>query len=733
MERNEALKRVLKVLTERNVPLALTEMQNFAATYQQPQILAELESLLLDYQVMKHYWQQGFKDPSLDENYQRLLQRTYQLYADTSRWRRIGSSPFLSHIYTNLSLLSREWSVASFRQEMETFVSNIALVELEPANKQQARRQELYSKHQANMDALFNYILTSRQWSVSTASGFEEILLLPTVNSSDQQLLVSAVTLSLMNTFDFEKFRVLVSVYRQSSDEAVRQRALVGWVLGRNYTISAIFPEERVLVKNLLAEEQVQHDLTELQIQLVYTVNAMNDHQKIQSEIMPDLMRGSSFRITRDGIEEVEDDTTEDILHPEAMEERMERMEKSMQKMVEMQKQGSDIYYGGFAHMKRFPFFQKTSNWFTPFFADHPDMTETFTAMKSRTFLDKMLATGPFCDSDKYSFSLAFSQVMERFPQNIRQMLEQGELSLADYAIEDKHSAQYIRRMYLQDLFRFFRLFPHSSQFEHPFQQQEQLSHLLFFKSPLFKGTALEPYFEQVASFLIRQRRYEDCYGLLDMHSQNFHSYNYFMMLGTCLQHLEHQKKDATFYLMLEKNYEQALELQPDSEKAMRELARICFKQKQYSKALALYDKLVAAKPSKMIYVLNRAVCQTNLQRYDDAQKDLFRLNYEQPDDLAVQRVLAWTLTCAGKYEQALHMYQQLTALAEAEADDFLNQGYCLWFSGGGMQETVDSFRRYLQETGETAYSVISSEQALLEAKGIRESEMFMMLDAIAS
>ena len=67
------------------------------------------------------------------------------------------------------------------------------------------------------------------------------------------------------------------------------------------------------------------------------------------------------------------------------------------------------------------------------------------------------------------------------------------------------------------------------------------------------------------------------------------------------------------------------------------------------------------------------------------------------------------------------------------EADDFLNQGYCLWFSGGGMQETVDSFRRYLQETGETAYSVISSEQALLEAKGIRESEMFMMLDAIAS
>jgi tetratricopeptide (TPR) repeat protein len=134
-----------------------------------------------------------------------------------------------------------------------------------------------------------------------------------------------------------------------------------------------------------------------------------------------------------------------------------------------------------------------------------------------------------------------------------------------------------------------------------------------------------------------------------------------------------------------------------------------------------------------MIYVLNRAVCQTNLQRYDEAQKDLFRLNYEQPDDLAVQRVLAWTLTCAGKYEQALHMYQQLTALAEAEADDFLNQGYCLWFSGGGMQETVDSFRRYLKETGEAAYSVISSEQALLEAKGIRESEMFMMLDAISS
>ena len=53
-------------------------------------------------------------------------------------------------------------------------------------------------------------------------------------------------------------------------------------------------------------------------------------------------------------------------------------MEESFQKMAEMQKQGTDIYFGGFSQMKRFPFFNELSNWFVPFYSHHPAVAEVY-------------------------------------------------------------------------------------------------------------------------------------------------------------------------------------------------------------------------------------------------------------------------------------------------------------------------------------------------------------------
>ena len=81
---------------------------------------------------------------------------------------------------------------------------------------------------------------------------------------------------------------------------------------------------------------------------------------------MPDIMRNSNLTIGRLGIMEKEEDAIESILHQDADEKRMEQMEEKVRKMMDMQKQGSDIYFGGFSQMKRFPFFNDMVNWFTP-------------------------------------------------------------------------------------------------------------------------------------------------------------------------------------------------------------------------------------------------------------------------------------------------------------------------------------------------------------------------------
>jgi hypothetical protein len=80
-------------------------------------------------------------------------------------------------------------------------------------------------------------------WSECVGEAFSDLLLSPTVDTIDQQLLVSAVTLSLLKTFDYQKLRVLMMVYKRTTDERVRQRALVGWALCIDSSQLTIYPE----------------------------------------------------------------------------------------------------------------------------------------------------------------------------------------------------------------------------------------------------------------------------------------------------------------------------------------------------------------------------------------------------------------------------------------------------------------------------------------------------------
>ena len=735
MERNDALKRVMSQLANRYVGGVLTELQNFFAVYPRPSAQAEMDTLLSEYQTMKRYWQNGYDDPKLETNYQLLLQRAYRLYAGTSLWRRIASSPFISTTYSNIIMHPREWSVVNIRQELEAYVSDMALVELEPANKQEKRRQELCAKHFGQMCSLFDFLWTSGQWTDSTGSAFQQILLSPTIDADDQQLIVSAIMLSLINVFDMAKFRVLINVYRDATDEQVRQRALVGWVLGRNYTLSSVFPEEVELVNALLSDPKVVQELTELQIQMIYCIHAEDDHQKIQSEIMPDLMKGNHFRVTRDGIEEMEEDQLENILHPEIEEERMERVEESMRKMVDMQKEGSDIYFGGFAQMKRYPFFHQIINWLIPFSLNHPQVAETVQDMKDNRFLQMQLNMGPFCNSDKYSFVFAFRQVMERIPQSIREMMQRGEATMgAEVMEEEQQSATYIRRIYLQDIYRFFRLFPHAAQFDHPFHHREKgLGHLLFFASPLFKGTPLTKNWNKILSTLLRLQRYEETREAIARIPKEERDYESFMMEAHALKKIKPEPgSEELNNLKIRTVYLNALNVNKKGEAALQGLARVTFTLKRYEDALQAYDVLLENNPEKKSYILNRMICLTNLGRSEETLDTLYRLSLEDEHDLNVKRVLAWALTGVGKYEQALSHYEQLIAVEEPVAEDFLSQGYCLWFAGK-TSEAIVNFRRYLKETGEPASYVIENEQALIDKKGIKASEQLLMLDAIGS
>lgn len=711
----KATERLCLELMKGNAGRAIVEMETYLAAWPQQQTQERLQAVKEDYELMTGYWRRGVDDPQRHEQYMKLLQRIYVLYANIAIYHRQNASSYLTGIYNTSRQQGRTWSVAAIRQEMENFVSEVAMLELEPEHTRAEKSEGLYKRHQQEMNALFNYVLTSRMWTDGVGREFTELLLSPTVDNVDQQLIVSAVMLSAMNQFDVVKFRVLADVYRRSQDEYVRQRALVGWVLVFNDDWQRVYPEQREIVTRLLRSEAVCQELTELQIQLIYALNEEKDTQTIKQEIMPDLLNNSQIKITRDGlIEEREDDPLEDVLHPELSEQRMEQLESSMQRMMNMERQGADVYFGGFSQMKRYPFFYDTSNWLVPFFVQHPDIAQFVKKQKNNRFLESLMQRGPFCNSDKYSFFIAFQEVMGQFPASIRELTEYGEASLGEMErLEEHTTAAYIRRIYLMDLYRFYRLFPNRSSLKNPFEQDSRHHcELVFFSKLQFMHTPLEPYKREIVRVLLR--------------------YGYDIEAESLLDTFPPEMRDVQFFLWTH-DYDEALQLDPNNEKALAGDAREAFAKECYDQAADDYDRLMLLQPEKMSYRLNKAVCLVKLGDYEDALKLLYQLNYEHADDDNVNRVLAWTLTCDGKLEQAEKMYQQLTAAEQPVGEDFLNYGYCLWLLGR-IEEAARCFKRDLELTGHAYdFPFDTLDEEWLKQKGFSEMDINMMETLIQS
>ena len=732
MQKNETLSQIIDLIEQRRLGRAVNALENFLLSH--PSLKRDMESLMAlqnDFNLMTDYWQRGFNDPEREQVYSQLLKRLYVLATNIMTRDKMANSRFLTSVHNRPRHIRKDWTMSNVRHQLEDFVSDVAMLELETDDNRQERRKQVYQDHQLLMHDLFDYILTSRLWKESLGEAFTDILISPTIDTNDQQLIVSAITLSALNAFGFNKFSVLMNVFMKTTDPAIRQRALVGWVLCIDESKVSLYPEMAEMINKACEDETCRNELTELQMQLFYCMEAEQDQKKIHDEIIPDILKGSNIKVTRHGLEEVDDDTLEDILHPDTSERNMERMEESMKQMATMQKEGSDIYFGGFAQMKRMPFYNELSNWFVPFFPQHPAISNIWENTKGKKFLQIITQIGAFCDSDKYSFVLAFEQVLKQFPPKMLKMIENGEASPLPLGgmieLEEQRQPAFIRRMYLQNLYRFFRLHPMRSEFASPFDDREKY---LFFANPLFGKNKLQENMTEVAAFLMKHRKNDEALSVLSNCDLAANTFDYNMLMGNLLMRMPLDTElSATEY------FRHALEQRPDSEKALSGYARAQFRYHHYETALTSYEKLMKLKPEHTGFMLNAAICMTNLQKNEEALKLLFKLDYEQPDNHKVKRVLAWVLTMSKRYEQAGKAYQQLLSQEKPEPVDMLNYGYCLWFQGDIM-EAIVHFKQFLLTNGDENYNLeqefMGTEHSLIASHNITDTEIYLMLDTLA-
>ena len=651
---------------------ALEMLENFFAIYPEIAMRMQLDEISTDYGRMVDYWKNGYKDDNRQQYYDRLVADTLRLLTNAGQRYAITHDSRLQYDYSHVRNSGRDWSVENIRKELEHHVSEMAMVELLPENKRKEKCMELYALQHATHIEMFDYIRTSEQWNESTAEAMEAIFISPTIDTITQQTLLAAVILNNICWFDYQKERVLMNVYMKSADEFVRQRALVGWVLCMNsaeYVMADAEHED--IVGRMLADERCVEELRELQIQMVYCMNAEKDRDEIHKNIMPDIIKNSPVKIKGGVITEAEEDSLEDIIDPEASERRMEELEANMRKMTDMQRQGHDIFYGGFSQMKRFPFFNRIMHWVMPFYRHHPEITRLFINEDEISMINKLMRFTPFCDSDRYSFMLAFRQVMASLPKNMLDAMKEGQMQLlgSDYEnTPQQDKPALVRRSFLQSLYRFFRVCPSRDMFRNPFERDG--GQVDFFSQQVFADTPLQQGFPSMAMFFLKHNMVDEAKRLM----KNYHApeadYSACMVLAKLYPEQEEQY------------YRQALECKPDDDKALRGLGRACFARGRYDEAFSIYDSLAGKYPDNSKLLLSKVAVMANIaEKREEAKDILYRLEYEQPDNVSISRMLAKVLMSLGKVEQAQAIYERLGKGDESTDDDKMNLGICLFAS----------------------------------------------------
>lgn len=723
MNVDEILSSAINNLMDKRLDLAIDLLEQLYV--QRPTLIghSELEAVKNDYQLMVDYMERGFTDDKRASLYLSLLQRLYRVAADLEiSWRcknvivYVDAFRISDHLNTSHDFI---------RSVLESFVSDVAMLSLLPEAERTEKAKDLYDRHQVFVNRLFNTLWTSCQWSDDDSAFYAGLMLSPMVDVVDQQLLVSAVTLGAMNQFDINKFKALTTVYQQSTDERVRQRALVGWVLSVFEGLD-IFPEQDKIIRKLCENKDTIRELYALQIQFFYSQDTEKDNEKLQRDIMPYLVDGSNITIGRLGIVEKEEDSLENILNQDAEDKRMEQMEEKVRKMMEMQKQGSDIYFGGFRQMKRFPFFNDLANWFTPFYIDHPALRTTIERIGQPNILQTITNQGNFCESDKYSLAFAMESIINQIPGNIKEMMGSEAVFDPMGTTLDKSNPTYICRAYIQDLYRFFRLYRSSNELINPFIDNHKSSFVadtFFFVYKSFIGTGLDEYKMRLALYLYKHKNMDKLVELMS----TFHveDANYNILMGYI--NLYFGKPDVAYQI-----FNMVLQEDTENQWALKGMARAAMDCEDYDTAEHTYSQLLRLEPDNINYAVKRCVTLLKTERYAEAREELFRLDYQYPDNMNVKRVFAWTMLLDKSLDKASQLYDLILSDAPM-AEDYLNSGYC-WWAKGNIGQAKNSFQAWITMTKgnkDRLLEEIRNDQKVLDLYGITEIDCLLMVNLI--
>ncbi len=722
---------IYKLLSERRLKEAFALLRELAVESNSWQCSEQLNQLETSYRYMIQYMLDGFHDPERTSIYNQLVLSAYSLVdtlADALMELEASTLYYSRRRYTHtLSNHSLEVAFNRFDQDLNKYSIEQLLQEQSLSRLQSS---DPIRTLESDSSELFAEIWTNSPATAADYTALDRALTEYHLPWQTLALVVSAVTLNLLHSYDERKLLWLLQCYHHSSVE-VNQRALCGalLVIYMNRERIALSP----LVKDRLEALKVQpnfcKDARNLFLQFIQSRETERIAHKLNNEVWPDMIKLNPSLYQK--IREEESESEQDLSASERNPEWQEVFEQSgladkLKELSDLHLEGADVFMGTFATLKSFPFFGDIANWFLPFSTHHTALASLFGTEGGDSAFKKIILNSHFlCNSDKYSFCLSLTQIPESHRQMMTQQFEVDGMDLQqlqhdDNQLEPDLPHDKVSNQYVQDLYRFFKLFPRRGEFADPFEQSLNLYQVEELQSIFSDEESLR----LIGEYYFRKEYYPEALAFFDRLALNHSDSELYQKVGYCYQMMGQHEESLEAYL-------KADIIQPNHYWTIMRIATTYRNLKMSDMALLYYTKAEGLKPNNLSVQLNIGHCHLAQKNYAEALTYYFKVEYLAPNSRKAWRPIAWCSFLVGKGEQAMRYYDKLLADTPTSLD-YMNAAH-VQFALGNIKQAITLYRQSLGRESEDEEFMRTFEQDTpdLIAAGVSPTDIPILLDQL--
>ena len=718
-------KNIASLLDGRRVKDAIDGLRALAREAANGPIIDAIDVVEQSYRYMLQYAADGVSDPERDRIYNDIVIKIKEIADVVVNELVAKTSPKLYYSTLRVERVRPETLESLVKRYSDALDAERVYAELPDGERDIERLASLREAKENVASAIFKKVWTTypvMQPGVDSLRAITSNQALPDVL---RQQVISAVMMNLLEHYSEPLLLVLIDLYLADRNDLGLKSLCCALIVMYEYRgIISRSRELQLRMSGLVDDSRACADIMLIFLQFIRARTTERITKKVQTELVPELMKlKPELRNKLQGIDA--DDDPEAIAANPDWQEMLDKsgITAKMMELNKMQMEGSDVFLSSFARLKSFPFFNDVANWFVPFVMDSSVVTRVLRNSKGK-LMEMVNHSGVFCDNDKYSFILSLSGLPEDRRAVMLGQFDEQSGAMAEMVKSELPDSEKVREntvnKFVQNLYRFFNLFPRRSEFYNPFACTLNLIEVPFVGGILSDIANLK----LIAEFYFKQELYADAASLFSkLEKMSESGADLYQKLGFCYERMKDYRKAV-------ENYEKVDLIKPDDVWTLKRMASCRRATGDVEGALDCYERLEALQPGNVPVANNIGNCHLELGDVKEALKYYFKVDYLSGNSVKTMRPIAWCSFLDGNYAQSIEYYDKIIAL-KPSFGDYINRAH-VQLAGGNVRGAVADYRRAASDAGLDKVAVaVEADMKYLLAAGVDKALILMLLDKL--